>query len=239
MTDLMPPLHGTAEDDGLYRALADAEQRAITAAQREDFAQFTLETVRRRADAAEEVLRAVLIEHWIDPGRDLPEGVAESIAESLRQDLDDGLDVGHVPDQARILRDAEGTELGTATLCGGKEKPKVTDEAALLAWVQENRPDQVRQVVEPAYVKALLKQAEREGAAADETTGEVIPGIEFVESGAYVTVKPNDLAKDRMAELIAESGLLGLTRARRVAAELPPPPVVAFEGLDAEEDSPW
>jgi len=143
-------------------------------------------------------------------------------------------------DTAKVpVRDADGVELGTATLCGGREKAKVVNEAALLAWVKEHRPDQLRQVVEPAYIKALLKQADTEGAAADETTGEVIPGIEFVESNAYVSVKPNDLARERMAELIHESGLLQLTKARRVVEELPAAPTVAFDGLEDTEASPW
>jgi hypothetical protein len=143
-------------------------------------------------------------------------------------------------DTAKVpVRDADGTELGTATLCGGKDKAKVTNEQALLEWVKEHRPDQLRQVVEPAYIKALLKQADAEGAAADEDTGEVIPGIEIVETSSYVSVKPNELARDRMAELIHDSGLLQLTKARRVVAELPKAPTVAFEGLDDEEDSPW
>jgi hypothetical protein len=137
------------------------------------------------------------------------------------------------------VRDADDVELGTATLCGGKEKAKVVDELALLAWVKENRPDQLRSIVEPAYVKALLKIADAEGVAVDEETGEVIPGIELVETGTYVTVKPNDLARERMDALVAESGLLQLTKARRVVAELPAVEGPAFAGLDDEEASPW
>jgi hypothetical protein len=138
-----------------------------------------------------------------------------------------------------VVRDAEDTELGKATLCGGGEKAKVVNEAALLVWVKANRPDQLRQIVEPAFVKALLKTADKEGVAVDEETGEVIPGIEFMETGAYVTVTPNATAKERMAELIHDSGLLQLTKARRVVAELPPTSVVPFEGLEDEEESPW
>jgi len=138
-----------------------------------------------------------------------------------------------------VVRDAEDTELGKATLCGGDDKAKVVDEQKLLAWVKANRPDQLCEIVEPAYIKALLKVADKEGVAVDETTGEAIPGIEIVETTAYVTVTPNATAKDRMAELIHDSGLLQLTKARRVVAELPPAPVVPFEGLDDEEDSPW
>lgn len=43
----------------LRRRLADAEHRAMTAASREDFAQFAFETAQRRADRAETILRAV------------------------------------------------------------------------------------------------------------------------------------------------------------------------------------
>lgn len=145
-------------------------------------------------------------------------------------------DSGRVP-----VRDADGIELGSATLCGGKgkKKAKVTDELALLRWVQKNRRDQIREVVEDAYVKALLKIANKEGVAVDETTGEVIPGIEFVESNAYVSVTPNSAAQERMAELIRESGLLQLTKARRVVEELPAAPTVAFDGLEDTEASPW
>jgi hypothetical protein len=142
-------------------------------------------------------------------------------------------------DKQKVVRDADGVELGKATLCGGKEKAKVTDELALLKWVQANRPDQIRSIVEPAYVKAVLKQADKDGAAVDEATGEVIPGIELVVTGSYVTVTPNETAKERMSELVHESGLLQLTKARRVVPELPQAPVVAFDGLDEEEPSPW
>jgi hypothetical protein len=142
-------------------------------------------------------------------------------------------------DKQKPIRDAEGTELGTATLSGGKEQAKVTNEAELLEWVKVNRPDQLRQVVEPAYVKALLNAADKEGAAVDETTGEVIPGIEVETTKAFVNIRPNDLARERMAALVAESGLLQLTKARRVVAEAPVIEGPAFAGLDDEEESPW
>jgi len=141
--------------------------------------------------------------------------------------------------QQAPVRDVDGVELGKVSLCGGTAKAKVVDEAALLRWVKANRSDQIREVVEPAFVRAVLKAAEAEGVAVDESTGEVIPGIEAVEGDPYVKVTPNATAKDRMAELIHESGLLGLTSARRVVEELPPAPTFAFEGLDDEEPSPW
>lgn len=140
--------------------------------------------------------------------------------------------------QQTPVRDADGVELGKASLCGASAKAKVVDEDALLQWVKANRTDQLRTVVEPAYVKALLKLADSEGAAVDETTGEVIPGIEHVGGEPFVKVTPNALAKDRMSELIHDSGLLQLTKARRVVAELPAEPTYSFEGLE-DEESPW
>jgi hypothetical protein len=41
-----------------------------------------------------------------------------------------------------------------------------------------------------------------------------------------------------MSELIHDSGLLQLTKARRVVAELPAEPTYSFEGLE-DEESPW
>lgn len=145
-------------------------------------------------------------------------------------------DVQQVP-----VRDADGVELGKASLCDATAKAKVVDEAALLAWVKENRPDQIRETVEPAYVKALLKAVDAEGVAADETTGEVIPGLELVDGKPFVKVTPNPVARDRMSELIGESGLLQLTKARRVVDVPEPDPVSTFviEGLDDEEPAPW
>lgn len=142
-------------------------------------------------------------------------------------------------DKQKPIRDADGVELGTVTLTGGKEKATVTNEAALLEWVKVNRPDQLRSIVEPAYVKALLKQADKEGAAVDETTGEVIPGIDVETTNVSVSIRPNDLARERMGALVAESGLLQLTKARRVVAEMPAIEGPAFAGLDEEEESPW
>lgn len=138
--------------------------------------------------------------------------------------------------QQAPVRDVDGVDLGKVSLCGGAAKAKVVDEVALLRWVKKNRPDQIREVVEPAYIRALLKEVDAEGVAADEKTGEVIPGMELVQGEPFVKVTPNSVAKDRMGELVRESGLLQLTEARRVVAELP---AITFDGLDDDEDSPW
>jgi hypothetical protein len=92
----------------------------------------------------------------------------------------------------------------------GKVTAKVTDERALLEWVKANRPDQLRTLVEEAYVKSLLTLAAEHGAAVDEATGEVIPGIEVETGEPFLSTRPTAEAKARMKDLLAGSPLLEL-----------------------------
>jgi len=99
--------HTTAEGPDseiteLRRALAAAELRAITAAQREDTAQFAFETAKRRADRAESALRVLLVDRISPELPEVLEGSAEGITDCLIDDIAAGatveeLDVsGHV-----------------------------------------------------------------------------------------------------------------------------------------------
>lgn len=106
--------------------------------------------------------------------------------------------------------EVDDVKLAVISKTAGKLSAKVTDEAALLKWVKANRPDQLRQVVEDAYVKALLKSAVENGDAVDEETGELIPGIEVAQGTAFLSARPTAEAKDRMRELLNGSGLLEL-----------------------------
>lgn len=108
------------------------------------------------------------------------------------------------------VKDDDGTKLGTVSKSEGRVAAKVVDEAALLAWVKANRPDQLRQVVEDAYVKALLKSAVENGDAVDVETGEIIPGIEVMQGSPFVSARPTPEAKARMKDLLAGSPLLEL-----------------------------
>lgn len=107
-------------------------------------------------------------------------------------------------------KDDDGTKLGTVSKSEGRVSAKVVDDDALLAWVKANRPDQLRQVVEDAYVKALLKTAVENGDAVDERTGEVIPGIEVTQAAPFVSARPTAEAKALMKGLLASSTLLEL-----------------------------
>lgn len=108
------------------------------------------------------------------------------------------------------VKDDDGTKLGTVSVSDGKKTAKVSDESALLAWVKANRPDQLRYVVEPAYIDALKKLAVEHGSAVDKDTGEVIPGIEVTEGDPFASARPTAEAKALMHDLLAGSSLLEL-----------------------------
>jgi hypothetical protein len=82
----------------------------------------------------------------------------------------------------------DGTKAASLTVVGGEQSPRVTDPAALLAWVQANRPDQAEVIVRPSYVESVLKAAKLAGRALDRKSGDVIPGISFEPTTAYVKV---------------------------------------------------
>lgn len=124
----------------------------------------------------------------------------------------------------RILRDAmvlegservrvktDGLDFGTATVGPGRSTVLVND-AVLLAWVQKNRPDQVQTLVRvhPSFVEYLKKQALKEGAACDLTTGEVIPGIEVVSAGGYVlSIRPTPEVRVKTREFVERTVTIG------------------------------
>lgn len=82
-----------------------------------------------------------------------------------------------VPGDRRMAHLADGTIVGTVTLTKAPKSAFVGDEEAFLAWVLENRPDEVVSKVRPSYQAAVLAQAKKAGVAVDPTTGEAIPGI--------------------------------------------------------------
>lgn len=82
----------------------------------------------------------------------------------------------------------DGTKVASLPVVGGEETPRVTDPAALLAWVTANRPDQTEVVVRSSYIESLLKEAKLAGRALDRKSGDIIPGITFEPTTAYVKV---------------------------------------------------
>lgn len=83
----------------------------------------------------------------------------------------------------------------------------------LLAWVRRNRPDQIEETVSPAYVAHLTAMCKTLGAAVDETTGEIIPGVELREGTSSFRVTPSDDGREyilRKLRELADIGILDL-----------------------------
>jgi len=86
-----------------------------------------------------------------------------------------------------------GDEVGQVGRSRPAQRVVVNDEAALLAWVQEHRPDEVitTSTIRTSFLTYLKRQATQLGHAVDESTGEIIPGIEVVEGTSSYRVTPS------------------------------------------------
>lgn len=115
----------------------------------------------------------------------------------------------------------DGTRIGTVKRSKERRTAVVTDEAALLAWVEKHRPDEVMRSVNPAFVAALKATCKRLGEAVDVTTGEIVPGIEMTtgEPSYLPQLDPATvpMLRKKLAELIA-GGLLELPSTQEGAA---------------------
>ena len=110
----------------------------------------------------------------------------------------------------------DGTAIGAVGLSKPRKTPTVTDEKALLEWVKTNRPDEIVESVNPAYIANLKAQVRSHGYAFDRETGEIIPGVEMeIGSPSYSPAPDKDqvpLLRRRLAEIVA-GGLLALSPA--------------------------
>lgn len=132
---------------------------------------------------------------------------ANDAAKQYRTWLDDGA-VAEM-DREGYAPKGEIPGLGSWALKLTTDRIDVTDHAALLKWVQDNRPEQVKvvpqvEIVQPAFVGWLLKTVtpSGDGSVALPETGEVVPGLRFVAGGqpAGVAVTPKATERERIAE---------------------------------------
>lgn len=107
----------------------------------------------------------------------------------------------------------DGTRIGSVKRSKAKRTPVVTDEAALLAWVRENRPEEIVESVRPAFVEYVKAQARKHGLAVYEATGEIVPGVEMREGSPAYLPQPDpamvSVVRAKFVELIS-GGLLAL-----------------------------
>lgn len=84
-----------------------------------------------------------------------------------------------------------GAKIGSVTKAHGATRAKVTDAAAFLEWVRENRPDEIREQPSDLLRSQVLAAAVKNGVAVTED-GELIPGITVVEGDDYMSTRPTD-----------------------------------------------
>lgn len=107
--------------------------------------------------------------------------VETQISAELLPELEDG--------DTKAARLDDGTLLGKVTRTQGRRAPRVTDEHALTQWVKTHYPSEIAESVRPAFRDKLLETVKRHGEAVDESTGEIVPGIELSVGNPYLSFR--------------------------------------------------
>lgn len=135
---------------------------------------------------------------------------ASRLSRAIRDAIEPNLEPGeHVTAQL-----GDGTRVGKVRRNEQSVTAVVTDEPALKAWVEAHRPEEIvtTKTIRSSYLDYLKALVKQHGMAFDETTAEIIPGIEAVEGSASFVVTPSPegraLVKAKLAELAG--GLLEL-----------------------------
>jgi len=80
----------------------------------------------------------------------------------------------------------------------------------LLPWVRRNRPDQILETVADAYIAHLVDVCKKRGVAVDETTGEIIPGVELRDGSSSFRVTPSKDGKAYILQKLRELSDIGI-----------------------------
>ncbi|CAM3288656.1 hypothetical protein [Stackebrandtia soli] len=132
----------------------------------------------------------------------------KAAGDDAKREIADAFDLTGA-DRVRVTDD-DGTALGTVSRTKGRVTARVVDAEAFAAWVAQAHPEAIVTTVDPAWRDRLLVAVRALGDPVDSETGEVIPGVELAEGAPSISVRPTDAARDRMAALLADTGLLGL-----------------------------
>jgi hypothetical protein len=115
----------------------------------------------------------------------------------------------------------DGTKIATVSYAGGDGKTaSVTNDAAFLAWMIANHPEETEMVVRGNAQKKILDYAKQAERPIDRETGEVIPGIEIRDSRPYVSIRFRPGGADAVADawLAGDLTAIDLVRPRAVEA---------------------
>jgi len=129
--------------------------------------------------------------------------VLKGQADALRANVTTDLGKRHVEKVGAYL--PGGTKMASVSYRPGAKSARITDEAEATRWAIRNHPEQIMQVVRPAYLAMLLDYAKKEseigGHGFDPATGEELDWIEVVKGPPGVTVTTTAEGRARMAEL--------------------------------------
>lgn len=101
-----------------------------------------------------------------------------------------------------IARLVDGTKVGTISRSDPSVEPVVADEAAFTEWVLAEHPDEIVPRVRDSFRKAVLAKAK--------ATGEVIPGVEWMQTCSTVSVREYEPNLPALEEAIRGNQLLAL-----------------------------
>jgi hypothetical protein len=98
----------------------------------------------------------------------------------------------------------DGAALGTVSLTGGGPTVVVSDPDKLMAWVEDNRPDELvpTKVIRGSFLKALMEAVKTRGAPVD-ADGNPIPGLDITMREPHLTATPTHVAYARARERLA------------------------------------
>jgi len=108
--------------------------------------------------------------------------------------------------------------IGKAYWTSGRQTLAVTNEAELLAWVEENHPTEIVRSVRPSFLKALTELSKGKGGPVINRDGDVVPGVEIVSGDPYMTIRSGDDAENVVTGLI-RNGYIELNGIRQKELE--------------------
>lgn len=127
-------------------------------------------------------------------------------AVALRAQVTEELQVGD-----RLTVTLDGVRISQVTCKAGAVSTRVSDRAALLAWVRQWYPTEVETLttsqVRPAFVEKILAWAKTAGEPVDPSSGDLIPGVEVHQGEPTIAVTPTKEADAAIAAAWASGQL--------------------------------
>ena len=98
------------------------------------------------------------------------------------------------------------TTVAKVSITAGKRVPVIVDEAALLAWVEQEYPHEVVRSVRSSFTSYLIEQMEEtDGGMVFKPTGEVLPFVSIKTGAPFVSTRFEKGGRDEVMRALRES----------------------------------